>query len=132
MVVYRFVTEGTVEHKILERANAKRQLEKLVIHKGQFKGSRKYYESKKLLDLEELSDILRNEQVTVESGHVQGNPLKTLADVISEEEMNRIMNREPNPVNEPLNELSDALDKQEELQAASEKNSELCGLVSDE
>ena len=35
VVVYRLVTANTVDQKICERANAKRKLEKLVIHKGQ-------------------------------------------------------------------------------------------------
>jgi len=34
VVVYRLVTANTVDQKIVERANAKRKLEKLVIHKG--------------------------------------------------------------------------------------------------
>lgn len=34
MVVYRLITANTVDQKIVERANAKRKLEKLVIHKG--------------------------------------------------------------------------------------------------
>jgi hypothetical protein len=134
------VTEGTVEHKILERANAKRQLEKLVIHKGQFKGSRKYYESKKLINLDELSEILRKEQTIVDSGHVQGKPLQTLADVISEKEMNRILNRDPEPNvcenYDPVDEPSEASDQEEkEVESTpveSKKDYPLAGLVSDE
>ncbi|KAJ1912899.1 putative ATPase [Mycoemilia scoparia] len=38
VIVYRLVIGGTAEGKILERANAKRKLEKLVIHKEKFKG----------------------------------------------------------------------------------------------
>jgi len=34
VVVYRLITANTVDQKIVERANAKRKLEKLVIHKG--------------------------------------------------------------------------------------------------
>ena len=34
VMVYRFVTANSVEQLILERADAKRKLEKLVIHKG--------------------------------------------------------------------------------------------------
>lgn len=36
-MIYRLVTANTVEGKIIERANSKRKLEKLVIHKGKFK-----------------------------------------------------------------------------------------------
>jgi ATP-dependent DNA helicase len=38
VVVYRLATAGTVEGRIIERANAKRKLEKLVIHKGEHIG----------------------------------------------------------------------------------------------
>jgi ATP-dependent DNA helicase len=35
VIIYRLVTAGTVESKIIEKASAKRNLEKLVIHKGE-------------------------------------------------------------------------------------------------
>ena len=34
MVIYRFVTANTIDQRIVERAAAKRKLEKMVIHKG--------------------------------------------------------------------------------------------------
>ena len=34
VIVYRFVTMGTVEQHILDKASGKRKLERLVIHKG--------------------------------------------------------------------------------------------------
>src|ERR1044072_5299538 len=37
VIIYRLVTANTVEDKVIERASAKRKLEKLVIHKGKFK-----------------------------------------------------------------------------------------------
>ncbi|ESO92017.1 hypothetical protein LOTGIDRAFT_121549 [Lottia gigantea] len=37
VVVYRFITVNTIDQKIVERAAAKRKLEKMVIHKGKFK-----------------------------------------------------------------------------------------------
>jgi len=46
VVVYRLVTANTVDQKIVERANAKRKLEKLVIHKGDnilCRGFRSYF-----------------------------------------------------------------------------------------
>lgn len=39
VIVYRFATASTVEQTMLERADAKRQLEKLVIQKGKFRNS---------------------------------------------------------------------------------------------
>lgn len=40
-MVYRFVTANSIEQLILDRAESKRKLEKLVIHKGKFKGKGK-------------------------------------------------------------------------------------------
>ncbi|KAF9929366.1 hypothetical protein FBU30_001632 [Linnemannia zychae] len=37
VMIYRLVTANTIENKIIEKANSKRKLEKLVIHKGKFK-----------------------------------------------------------------------------------------------
>ena len=35
VVVYRMVTENTIDQEIVERASAKRRLEKMVIHQGE-------------------------------------------------------------------------------------------------
>ncbi|GAB7359043.1 hypothetical protein MBLNU230_g5115t1 [Neophaeotheca triangularis] len=40
VIVYRFATKGTVEQMLLEKADSKRRLEKLVIQKGRFKSMR--------------------------------------------------------------------------------------------
>lgn len=36
VVIYRLVTRGTIDERIIERATAKRRLEKMVIHSGKF------------------------------------------------------------------------------------------------
>lgn len=36
VVIYRLVTTNTIDQRIVERAAAKRKLEKMVIHKGRF------------------------------------------------------------------------------------------------
>lgn len=36
VIVYRFVTANTIDQKIVERASAKRKLEKMIIHKGMY------------------------------------------------------------------------------------------------
>ncbi len=41
VMVYRLVTAGTVDQKIVERAAAKRRLEKMIIHSGKFKSQDK-------------------------------------------------------------------------------------------
>ncbi|KXT06631.1 hypothetical protein AC578_8501 [Pseudocercospora eumusae] len=40
VIVYRFATKGTVEQMLLEKADSKRRLEKLVIQKGRFRSRR--------------------------------------------------------------------------------------------
>ena len=40
VVVYRFATKGTVEQMLLEKADSKRRLEKLVIQKGRFRNAK--------------------------------------------------------------------------------------------
>jgi ATP-dependent DNA helicase len=40
VIVYRFATKGTVEQMLLEKADSKRRLEKLVIQKGRFRSIR--------------------------------------------------------------------------------------------
>ncbi|KAJ3091977.1 hypothetical protein HK102_011881 [Quaeritorhiza haematococci] len=63
VIVYRLVTTGTVESNILNRAAAKRRLEKLVIHRNHFKGSGKYYQQKQQsFDASELADIFTTEE----------------------------------------------------------------------
>uniref|UniRef100_A0A8B9L460 Proliferation-associated SNF2-like protein n=1 Tax=Astyanax mexicanus TaxID=7994 RepID=A0A8B9L460_ASTMX len=61
VVVYRLITANTIDEKILERASAKRKLEKMVIHKNKFKGGRTdLKESKKCVDVNELMDLLKS------------------------------------------------------------------------
>lgn len=54
VVVYRFVTANTIDQKIVERASTKRKLEKMIIHKGKFKGSK----DTSVIDARELRDLL--------------------------------------------------------------------------
>ncbi|KAI9308529.1 P-loop containing nucleoside triphosphate hydrolase protein, partial [Cunninghamella echinulata] len=91
VLVYRFVAANTVEAKILERATAKRRLEKLVISKGKFKtpissmssGAKKEQE----VNIRELAEILASEdgeQVQIVS---QGDK------VISDEDLEKLLDR---------------------------------------
>ncbi|KAI8905848.1 SNF2 family N-terminal domain-containing protein, partial [Gorgonomyces haynaldii] len=86
VIVYRFVTEGTVEKKIIERASGKRKLEKLVIHKGQFKGSKNYYQSNKLVEPSELYDILHSQDL---------EEIKTTDNMLTDQDLELIMDRRP-------------------------------------
>jgi len=58
VIVYRLVSSGSAEKKILEKANAKKKLEKLVIQKGNFKGNKGALTSKNTITIKELAEIL--------------------------------------------------------------------------
>ncbi|XP_069687037.1 lymphocyte-specific helicase-like [Periplaneta americana] len=58
VVVYRFVTAGTVDEQIVERAAAKRKLEKMVIQRGKFKLNQKGEQDH--INLRELLDLLNS------------------------------------------------------------------------
>ncbi|XP_071149250.1 lymphocyte-specific helicase-like [Mytilus edulis] len=61
VVVYRFVTANTIDQRIVERAAAKRKLEKMVIHKGKFKTGIKDFSTKfQPLTPHELQDLLKS------------------------------------------------------------------------
>lgn len=61
VVVYRLVTANTIDQKIVERAAAKRKLEKLIIHKNHFKGGQSgLNQSKNFLDPKELMELLKS------------------------------------------------------------------------
>nr|XP_056706530.1 lymphoid-specific helicase [Euleptes europaea] len=76
VVVYRFVTANTIDQKIVERAAAKRKLEKLVIHKNQFKGGR-FGVNKSCLDPKELMELLQSRDFDRE---VKGSREKVISD----------------------------------------------------
>lgn len=62
VIVYRFATRNTVEQKLLESAEAKRRLEKLVIRKGGVRNDRgkaKGTANEKEQEIEELQRLLR-------------------------------------------------------------------------
>ncbi|KAF5910260.1 lymphoid-specific helicase [Clarias magur] len=61
VVVYRLITLNTIDENILERASAKRTLEKMVIHKKKFKGGKAdLKQSKSCMDINELIDLLKS------------------------------------------------------------------------
>ncbi|KAJ3072793.1 hypothetical protein HDU98_002872 [Podochytrium sp. JEL0797] len=105
VIIYRLVTSGTVEKRILDRAASKRKLEKLVIHKSEFKGSSRYYKSdKKISDIEDLVSILaadEAESVTlsgVDPESADGDMI-IMNRVISDEALEQILDRSPEAFN---------------------------------
>ncbi|XP_076981498.1 lymphoid-specific helicase isoform X1 [Tamandua tetradactyla] len=78
VVVYRLVTANTIDQKIVERAAAKRKLEKLIIHKNHFKGGKSGLSpSKTFLDPKELMELLKSRDYERE---VKGSREKVISD----------------------------------------------------
>eukprot|EP00842_Homolaphlyctis_polyrhiza_P000073 jgi/Hompol1/1066/HPOL_005504-RA len=97
VIIYRLVTAGSIERHILDKAQTKRKLEKLVIHKGHFKGSGGYYKSNKATSTAELADLLDLQDTQqANSGNyetVDGIPLPS--SILTDEELGRILDRSP-------------------------------------
>lgn len=88
VLIYRFVTANTVEAKMLERATAKRRLEKLVIQKGKFRtpvtASAKREQENTIRELAEILASEDEEKVQIVS---KGDK------VISDEDLERLLDR---------------------------------------
>ncbi|KAI5785060.1 SWI/SNF chromatin remodeling complex component [Peziza echinospora] len=92
VIVYRFATAGTVEEALLERADAKRRLERLVIWKGKFKGMIENPSSKLSEEMEEekaIESIIMREDFEKVAVVGEGSVL------LSEEELEVLMDRSP-------------------------------------
>ncbi|GAB5585894.1 Putative ATPase [Umbelopsis nana] len=91
VLIYRFVAANTVEAKILERATAKRRLEKLVIHSSKFRApvsSLTPSEKKEReTSMRELADILASEDGEQVQIVAQGDK------VISDEDLEKLLDR---------------------------------------
>ncbi|XP_073691275.1 lymphoid-specific helicase [Garra rufa] len=78
VMVYRLITANTIDEKILERASAKRKLEKMVIHKNKFKGSKaELKQTKSCVDVNELVELLKSRDY---DGAVTGTKGKVISD----------------------------------------------------
>ncbi|XP_049789371.1 lymphoid-specific helicase-like isoform X2 [Schistocerca nitens] len=83
VVVYRLVTTASIDEKIVSLAEAKRKLEKMVIHKGKFKGN--VEQKAEVVDLEELKNLL-NSSDEKKVVHSEGS-------VLTEEELLVLLDR---------------------------------------
>ncbi|CAG8482710.1 5967_t:CDS:10 [Acaulospora colombiana] len=85
VIIYRLVTGNTIEGKLIEKATAKRKLEKLVIHKGKFKlpTSREM----PIASLAELAEILASEDTEKVQMAQHGD------EIIPEADLVRLMDR---------------------------------------
>ncbi|PSN55247.1 Lymphoid-specific helicase, partial [Blattella germanica] len=82
VVVYRFVTAGTVDQQIVERAAAKRKLEKMIIQRGKFKLSDRLQDT---INLKELLDLLNS--------HDYQKVIHSNGYVFTDEELNELLDR---------------------------------------
>ncbi|KAG7462534.1 hypothetical protein MATL_G00185830 [Megalops atlanticus] len=79
VMVYRLITSNTIDQRILEKASAKRKLEKMVIHRNKFKGGKAELkqQSKSCMDLTELRELLKSRDYERE---VKGTKGKVISD----------------------------------------------------
>ncbi len=89
VVVYRLVTANTIDEKIVERAAAKRKLEKLVIHRQKFKSqdSEGLKATLEAISPQELLDLLNSRD------HAGIFDRKNGAEVFSSEELESLLDR---------------------------------------
>lgn len=89
VIIYRFATRNTVEQKLLESAEAKRRLEKLVIRKGGVRNDRgKARGNEKEQEVEELQQLLRRSDG--ERYDIEGNEAGKL---LGDEELEILLDR---------------------------------------
>ena len=89
VIVYRFATAATIEQTLLEKADAKRRLEKLVIQKGKFKSMTSTTGGQNADDLAELMKILKMKDFENIDTESRGEK------ILSDEDLKIIMDRSP-------------------------------------
>lgn len=87
VIVYRFITANTIDQKIVERAAAKRRLEKMVIRKGRFQNGDPNVEKQQKMAISphELLSLLqsRDQELEIRTSKIRGSKGKvnwTLSD----------------------------------------------------
>lgn len=94
VIVYRLATAATVEQTLLEKADAKRRLEKLVIQKGKFKSLTRSAsnmadgDGDKASQVDDLSKILMSDDFEKFDTGVKGQ-------ILSKEDLEVLMDRSP-------------------------------------
>lgn len=68
VIVYRFATKGTVEQMLLEKADSKRRLEKLVIQKGRFRNQKGEAGGEDFAELQRLLGKDDGERIDIADG----------------------------------------------------------------
>jgi len=82
VAVYRLITQNSIESRILDCANGKRRLEKLVIHKGKFKSSTDTSKQKISITAAELNELLNSDknEAVGSGGIINDNDLERILD----------------------------------------------------
>ncbi|XP_066926752.1 lymphocyte-specific helicase-like isoform X2 [Clytia hemisphaerica] len=80
VIIYRFVTANTIDQRIIERASSKRKLEKMIIHKKNFKG-----QSATAISPSELLDLLKSNDFS--------SSVDTGGHVFTNEQLDRLLDR---------------------------------------
>ncbi|EEB16258.1 lymphoid specific helicase, putative [Pediculus humanus corporis] len=85
VMIYRLCVKGTIDEKIIERANAKRRLEKMILQKGKFTLGSKNSKKLNLMDFKELKHLLEsiNHDITINANGF----------VLSDEELEALLDR---------------------------------------
>merc|ERR1711879_258689 len=90
VMIYRLVTANTIDQKIVERAAAKRKLEKMVIHKSKFKaGAENVKSSLQSISPQELLSLLDSEDYV---GAVSATD-KYEGQVVSDQQLGQLLDR---------------------------------------
>ncbi|KAI9006454.1 putative helicase [Hyaloraphidium curvatum] len=96
VVVYRLVTEGTVEAKIIEKARSKRKLEKLVIQGGAMRAlpGTKSLLTRANLSLDDLAQALYGTDAeSVNLGKGEGEEVPAPESILTDEELEKLLDR---------------------------------------
>ncbi|KAL0084919.1 SNF2 family N-terminal domain-containing protein [Phycomyces blakesleeanus] len=119
VLIYRFVTGNTVEGKMLEKATAKRRLEKLVIHKSKFKSPvtglplSKKDQANTVRELAEILESQDGEQVQIVS---QGDK------VISDKDLEMLLDRSEKVFEDTTVRVSDQFKEMNTADMVDQKN----------
>ncbi|CUS09085.1 unnamed protein product [Tuber aestivum] len=84
VIIYRFATAATIEQSILEKADGKRRLEKLVIQKGKFRS----VSAPSAIEEEEIAQILKEDFEKV-------NVVEQGTQLLTDAELETLMDRSP-------------------------------------
>ena len=90
MVIFRLVTKNTIDESIVQRAQAKRAIEKLVVHQDKFKSGMSSLKetTEKVLSAKEIMEILLN-QDDVDATQEASNDQYGLDDKLLDELLDR-------------------------------------------